>query len=177
MGTKMSWTERETDILAEVSQQYTPAIGKAEDKMPHEWTKIAEEFNEKSGQRRTARQCRERWMNKIDPSITHEKFSVREDILILQLFLEFESKWHDLAQKLNETKTQTEDATWERVRRSEIQIKNRFKCLVCKGRGVEKLNELEIHKSVIFQMVAKLEASLDKPNKNLIDEAHMDTEQ
>jgi hypothetical protein len=97
MGTKLSWTERETDILAEVSQQYTPSIGKAEDKMPHEWTKIAEEFNEKSGQRRTARQCRERWMNKIDPSITHEKFSVREDILILQLFLEFESKWHDLA--------------------------------------------------------------------------------
>jgi Myb-like DNA-binding domain len=76
--------------------------------MPHEWTKISEEFNERSGQNRTARQCREKWMNKIDPSITHVKFTLQEDILILQLYLEnnmnaeSKSRWHHLAEILNE---------------------------------------------------------------------------
>jgi|688.fasta_scaffold2859813_1 hypothetical protein len=47
MGTKKNWTDSQTKILAEVATIYTPTSG--DSKMPHEWTKIAEEFNFRSG--------------------------------------------------------------------------------------------------------------------------------
>ncbi len=47
MGTKKNWTDSQTTILAEVASKYMPTSG--ESKMPHEWTKIAEEFNLRSG--------------------------------------------------------------------------------------------------------------------------------
>jgi len=70
--------------------------------MPREWTKIADELNTASGMNRTPRQCREHWMNKVDPSISHEKFNRDEDLLILRVYLEIGSRWHDLAKLFNQ---------------------------------------------------------------------------
>ena len=69
--------------------------------MPKEWTKIAGELNTISKMNRTPRQCREHWMNKVDPSISHEKFTREEDVLILRIYLEIGSRWHDLAKLIN----------------------------------------------------------------------------
>jgi hypothetical protein len=55
-------------------------------------------------------------MNKIDPSISHNKFTIQEDILILQLYLDnkmyadAKSRWHQLAQLLNTAMAQSETA-------------------------------------------------------------------
>ena len=57
-------------------------------------------------------------MNAVDPSISHAKFSKEEDIQILRLYLEHGSKWHDLANYLNEIQIVTEDGKINR--RSEI---------------------------------------------------------
>jgi len=56
---------------------------------PKEWTRIAAEFNKlnsKSNSYRTPRQCRERWINAINPSVSHEKWKLQEDHLILSLW-------------------------------------------------------------------------------------------
>lgn len=89
-------------------------------------------------------------MNKIDPSISHNKFTIQEDILILQLYLDnkmyadAKSRWHQLAQLINTAMAQSETASADKYRRSEIQIKNRFKCLLYKSKGVENTREVKI---------------------------------
>ena len=35
---------------------------------------------------RKARQCRERWINAIDPSVKKEKFSMEEELKVLMLY-------------------------------------------------------------------------------------------
>ena len=105
-------------------------------------------------------------MNKIDPTITHNKFTTREDILILQLYLEnkmyadVKSRWHYLAHLLNVKIAESETGSAERARRSEIQIKNRFKCLLYKCKGVEITREVTIKLSQIHEMIADLESQL-----------------
>ena len=59
-------------------------------------------------------------MNKVDPSISRQKFTRDEDILILRLYLEIGSRWHDLAKRINELNKTGGDAGTGLYKRSEI---------------------------------------------------------
>jgi myb proto-oncogene protein len=50
-----------------------------------EWNKIAESFNSIMGENynRTGKQCRQRWMNILDPSIKKDKWQIKEDLILL----------------------------------------------------------------------------------------------
>ena len=87
---------------------------------PKEWTRIAEEFNKLVGpeSQRKPRQCRERWINVIDPSVRRDKWTAEEEFRILQLWKELGSKWHEISLQIEG--------------RTEIQVKNRFNCLIKK---------------------------------------------
>ena len=88
---------------------------------PKEWTRIAEEFNKAvgpSGNHRKPRQCRERWINVIDPSVRRDKWTTDEELRILSLWKELGSKWHEISLQVEG--------------RTEIQVKNRFNCLLKK---------------------------------------------
>ena len=89
---------------------------------PKEWTRIAEEFNKAvgPGSQRKPRQCRERWINVIDPSVRRDKWTVEEEYNILKLWQEMGSKWHEISLKIEG--------------RTEIQVKNRFNCLLKKDK-------------------------------------------
>jgi len=87
---------------------------------PKEWTRIAEEFNKMvgPGSSRKPRQCRERWINVIDPSVRRDKWTAEEEFKILKLWKELGSKWHEISLQIEG--------------RTEIQVKNRFNCLIKK---------------------------------------------
>lgn len=42
---------------------------------------------------KTAKQCRDRWVNYINPSLKHDCWTIDEEILLLELFEEFGSSW------------------------------------------------------------------------------------
>lgn len=97
-GKKSAWTSRETEILKRIAEEVT-AQSISGLNQPKEWTRIAEEFNKAvgPGSQRKPRQCRERWINVIDPSVRRDKWTVEEEYKILKLWKEMGSKWHEIS--------------------------------------------------------------------------------
>ncbi|EAX94429.1 Myb-like DNA-binding domain containing protein [Trichomonas vaginalis G3] len=60
-----------------------------------DWNEIAKKLG-----KWTARQCRERWKNYVDPFLSHEKWTDEEDSILLKKFDEIGSNWVKLKQFL-----------------------------------------------------------------------------
>ena len=75
------------------------------------WTDIAEKLGTKN-----ARQCRERWMNYLNPNINRQKFTEDEDKLLIALVSELGKKWVVIMSHFE--------------RRTDTQLKNRYNLLV-----------------------------------------------
>jgi hypothetical protein len=58
----------------------------------HSWADIA-----KILPHRSPKQCRERWLNHLDPSIVKMPWTLQEDTLIFELFTQFGPKWSAIA--------------------------------------------------------------------------------
>lgn len=58
----------------------------------HAWPKVTTVLPH-----RTAKQCRERWFNNLDPSVTKTPWTTDEDDLIFQNYLKFGPKWSTIA--------------------------------------------------------------------------------
>lgn len=72
------------------------------------WTKISNSM----GNSRSERQIRDRYINKLDPRLTHVQWTEEEDLLLVDLFKLFGKKWSEISKHL--------------PGRSEPMIKNRF---------------------------------------------------
>jgi hypothetical protein len=59
------------------------------------WREIASHVPE-----RTARQCRERWMNYLSPTISSDPWTAEEDALIVRLVATFGTKWATIARQV-----------------------------------------------------------------------------
>ncbi len=59
------------------------------------WSDVA-----KSIPQRTCKQCRERWVNHINPDVVKDKWTPEEDKLLLEVELEFPKKWAQIARKI-----------------------------------------------------------------------------
>lgn len=75
------------------------------------WNDIAEKLGTKN-----ARQCRERWMNYLDPNINRKEFSEEEDKLLIALISQLGKKWVVIMSHFE--------------RRTDTQLKNRYNLLV-----------------------------------------------
>jgi len=86
-------------VLKQVAEKITFAATGNSGQQPREWTKISEEFNKliSVDNHRSARQCRERWINTVDPNVKKGKWIVQEDYMILCLWLQVGNKWHDIS--------------------------------------------------------------------------------
>ena len=73
---------------------------------------------------RNAKQCRERWTSKLDPSINQKPFTDEEDKLILDQHKKIGSSWAKIAKLL--------------VGRSSISVKNRYNLLIRRSQKLEK---------------------------------------
>ena len=81
------------------------------------------------------------------------------------MYEESKIRWHNLASQLNKQIIEQETGVSDKNnnRRSEIQIKNRFKCLVYKNKGTkESMKEMKIQKSTVQEMIDNLKSQLNK---------------
>lgn len=149
-GKKYAWNAQETEMLKKIAEEITMA-GQSSTQgtmtQPKEWKRIAEEFNRMMGpgSKRNPRQCRERWINVIDPTVRRDKWTLVEEIQILKLWLELGSKWHDISLQVEG--------------RTEIQVKNRFNCLVRKDS--QKAQAGQALSEYVSALIAKMEERLE----------------
>ncbi|CAD8084653.1 unnamed protein product [Paramecium sonneborni] len=94
--TKKKWSYEEDQILIDAYKEFG-----------RQWIRISQKL---AG--RTSKQVRDRYVNQIDPSITHEEWSLDEDRIILEEYKKGGAKWAVIAKMLKN--------------RSENQVKNRF---------------------------------------------------
>ena len=125
--TKAPWNQEEDKMLIQIIQ----------DKGPKKWKEIAFELNKKMDSSkvfRQGKQCRERWINHLDPAINRfVKFILNsktvfrgawtneEDIKLLESHLSIGKKWAEIAKNL---RSRTENA-----------VKNRWNSLIKKYRA------------------------------------------
>ena len=87
------WTEEEDQVLLSMAKK-----GKGVD-----WAEIAkalQDLEANTGPRKTAKQCRERWHNRVDPKIKQSAWGQEEINLFFELYQKHGPKWSKLASEL-----------------------------------------------------------------------------
>lgn len=82
---KGAWTKEEDEILIRMVRENGPG----------NWSAIAEHLAGRNG-----KQCRERWYNRLDPSIKNEPWSVEEDALIIETHKLIGNRWSEISKML-----------------------------------------------------------------------------
>ncbi len=68
---------------------------------PHNWSSIADCMNARfPWDKKSSKQCRERWYNKLDPSICHSPWSKQEEALLVLSHMKYKNRWCDIANAL-----------------------------------------------------------------------------
>ncbi|CAD8056368.1 unnamed protein product [Paramecium primaurelia] len=160
------WTDQEDQQLLEIILSFL------KQKKGNKWSKIAKELNDVSQSKfmRTPKQCRERWGNKLDPSINREEWSDQEDLYFLQLLLQHGRRWAEIAIRLS--------AITESKKRTEFALKHRYKKMIlCSNTSCSKLiighkssvssdwNTKEANK--IIAKISQLEKLIEPEKSNL----------
>ncbi|CAD8118095.1 unnamed protein product [Paramecium sonneborni] len=113
---RQPWSYFEDQTLQQIILDYPSRCKK-------KWSSIANQYNHicKSEVLRNAKQCRERWNNKLDPQINREPWSKSEELNFLQLLLQNGRKWAEISTKLS--------IITKYKRRTEFALKHKFKQL------------------------------------------------
>jgi len=82
---KGPWTKEEDAVLSELVNKHGPS----------NWSGIAAHLDGRNG-----KQCRERWFNKLDPSIRSEPWTPEEDTIIIDLHTKIGNKWSEISKYL-----------------------------------------------------------------------------
>jgi myb proto-oncogene protein len=108
---KDPWTFEEDTILKDLIQK----------RGEKNWHQIADEINRKlDKKKRSGKQCRERWINFVNPAIKKDAWSIPEDILLLETHQIEGNQWATIAKQIQG--------------RTENQVKNRFNAILKKIR-------------------------------------------
>lgn len=97
---------------------------------------------------RNGKQCRERWLNALNPTIKKSDWTVEEDIDFLKKWLKMGNQWKSIADLIQG--------------RTESQVKNRFK-LIMRHNGLEKVKadynlvKQKVQTSILKHLYQKLD--------------------
>lgn len=99
---------------------------------PHHWKEIALELSHRCelGIFRQGKQCRERWINHLDPNVKKGIWTEEEDLALLKYFTEKGKKWAEIAKRLGG--------------RTENNVKNRWISLMRKYKSELNIDSNEI---------------------------------
>ena len=166
---KIPWTPAEDQLLVKLVQ---------EKNAQKPWKDVAMELYSKSGLGiyRQGRQCRERWVNHLDPSINRGYWTTEEDINLLKSYLEIGRKWSELAKKMKNRTENTVKNRWK-------SLMKKFKSIVCPENLVnlptqepereEKLEQLIAQavlncyeKGILTKIPTKQDVSKERENTN-----------
>ena len=78
------WSLNEDDLLRKALKKHNPETGS--------WNGVAAMVPGRS-----ASQCRNRWRNYVDPSISHEPWSEEENALLLRRYQDHDGRWCEIA--------------------------------------------------------------------------------
>lgn len=109
---KGNWSAEESETLRVLVEQMGD----------DNWNEVAERLGT-----RNAKQCRERWRNKLDPTIKRTTFTPEEDEKILALFRQIGSRWSEMAKLLpgrpdNCIKNHFNSVLYKRLPSNEVQL-------------------------------------------------------
>ncbi|CAD8078737.1 unnamed protein product [Paramecium primaurelia] len=141
------WTEQEDNLLYKVHEEFKKT-GKE-----NKWSQISREIYKRSNNKifRQPKQCRERWINRLDPNISNDPWDKQQEIDLLKTILMRGKKWSELS------------TLYGRVR-TENSLKNKYNSLLKK----EKLKyEFETINPHLFQKVQKLRKDYAKRYGNI----------
>ncbi|CAD8107518.1 unnamed protein product [Paramecium sonneborni] len=161
---RQPWSSFEDKTLLQIILDNTSRCKK-------KWSSIANQYNLicKSEILRNAKQCRERWNNKLDPQINREPWSKSEELHFLQLLLQNGRRWADISLKLS--------MITKYKRRTEFALKHKFKQLQkYYGHKAKSLNKVDFEISPrwniqeIDMILSKIEILQEKQKKILTQE-------
>ncbi|CAD8192266.1 unnamed protein product [Paramecium octaurelia] len=109
--TNQFWKPEEDQLLLQLITQ----LGK-------QWSKIAQIFKNRS-----SKQCRNRYINSLDPELKQNSFTQEEDQLIYQKYLEFGSKWSYISKFFEgRSDNQIKNRFYNNIRSQYLQIENPY---------------------------------------------------
>ena len=109
------------------------------------WTTIAEKVSSISSVTRTGKQCRERWLNHLDPNISYQKWSLVEQDEVFHLNNIYGNQWSKIAKLM--------------PGRTENSIKNYFYSAVRKN--IRRVNKLLVWPQKIQGSIKELKNNLE----------------
>lgn len=87
------------------------------------WTIIARDFNQKfEDKQRNGKQCRDRWLNYVDPSIITSEFTYPEAILLCHNWLKLGNKWVEIAKLMSRTENWVKNHWRKLLKRENIDL-------------------------------------------------------
>ncbi|CAD8163009.1 unnamed protein product [Paramecium octaurelia] len=141
------WTEQEDDLLCQVHEEFKKT-GRE-----NKWSKISREIFKRSNNKifRQPKQCRERWINRLDPNISNDPWSKQQEIDLLKTILIRGKKWSELSTLYGRART-------------ENSLKNKYNSILRK----EKLKyEFETINPHLFEKVQNLRKDYSKNYGNV----------
>ena len=132
---KGTWKKEEDNLILSLINKYGTS-----------WSKISKIIKTRNG-----KQIRDRYLNVLSPNINKKKFTIEEDILLLELYAKYGPKWSIIH-------THFKDRTTD-------MIKNRFHSSLKKRFEDEKINKIN-NQINISQQIEKIK---DKDNNNKIN--------
>ncbi|OHT01002.1 Myb-like DNA-binding domain containing protein [Tritrichomonas foetus] len=134
----------------------------------HAWPKITSVLPH-----RTPKQCRERWFNNLDPSVTKSPWTPEEDNMIFENYLKFGPKWSTIAHLIPGRTDNSIKNRWNASISKRVKVDSEGKQTLtpCKVRKYSKKNKLEQARPAALQIaqVPTLKITQDIKTQDLSD--------
>ncbi|CAD8100013.1 unnamed protein product [Paramecium sonneborni] len=136
------WTQQEDELLFEVHEDFKK-MGRE-----NKWSQIANEMFKRSSNKvfRQPKQCRERWINRVDPKIINVPWDKQQEINLLKLILIRGKKWSELSILYGKA-------------RSENSLKNKYNSLIKREIQKQKFDSIN---PILFEKVQILRQNYAK---------------
>ncbi|CAD8081395.1 unnamed protein product [Paramecium primaurelia] len=145
--TNQFWSPEEDVMLLQLISQF----GK-------QWSKIAKIFQNRSG-----KQCRNRFVNTLDPKLKQHSFTQEEDQLIYEYYLEFGPKWSQISKFIEgRSDNQIKNRFYNHIRTEYLQIQNPYYTKQTHQKPKESLIEVREEHLRQYRSLKKLEKMEDQ---------------